>query len=270
MDRAGAAPPRPLRRCSPRCDWHRIEERGLRRPRGQRPAPGGGQRGCAASRCSRSWACTCATSAGSWWPSTTPRFDPIWRECGRLGIPVAIHSGDPEAFFTPTDRHNERLRGAVDEPRLELPRPGLPRAAGAAGGAGPGDRPPPAHHVRGAARGRLAGEPRLRLRSCSPGTPTCTSSSGARQAELGRQPRRARQLLHRTPGPHPVRHRLLARAAACTPTTSAGWRPPTNTSRTLNHPEQGRWRIYGVELPDAVLEKIYHRNAERILGLTPR
>ena len=38
----------------------------------------------------------------------------------------------------------------------------------------------------------------------------------------------------------------------------------------FNHPEQGRWHIYGVELPDAVLEKIYHRNADRILRLTPR
>ena len=37
-----------------------------------------------------------------------PRLDPIWEECGRLGIPVAIHSTEPEAFFTPTDRYNER------------------------------------------------------------------------------------------------------------------------------------------------------------------
>ena len=36
------------------------------------------------------------------------RIDPVWEECGRLGIPVAIHSTDPEAFFTPTDKHNER------------------------------------------------------------------------------------------------------------------------------------------------------------------
>jgi hypothetical protein len=30
-------------------------------------------------------------------------------------------------------------------------------------------------------------------------------------------------------------------------------------------PPQGRWRIYGLYLPDDVLEKIYHKNAERIL-----
>src|SRR5580704_9413372 len=36
-----------------------------------------------------------------------PRLDPVWRECGRLGIPVFIHTGDPEAFFHPTDARNE-------------------------------------------------------------------------------------------------------------------------------------------------------------------
>jgi len=36
-----------------------------------------------------------------------PRLDPIWEECGRLGIPVSIHSTDPEAFFRPVDNTNE-------------------------------------------------------------------------------------------------------------------------------------------------------------------
>ncbi len=31
-----------------------------------------------------------------------PRLDPIFDECGRLGIPVFIHTADPEAFF-PSD-----------------------------------------------------------------------------------------------------------------------------------------------------------------------
>ena len=32
-------------------------------------------------------------------------------------------------------------------------------------------------------------------------------------------------------------------------------------------PSQGRWQIYGLQLPDDVLEKVYHRNARRVLGL---
>jgi predicted TIM-barrel fold metal-dependent hydrolase len=45
-----------------------------------------------------------------------PRMDPVWEECGRLGIPVAIHSTDPEAFFTPTDAKNERYEELMHNP----------------------------------------------------------------------------------------------------------------------------------------------------------
>lgn len=31
-------------------------------------------------------------------------------------------------------------------------------------------------------------------------------------------------------------------------------------------PGQGRWKIYGMALPDSVLQKIYHLNAERIFA----
>ena len=31
-------------------------------------------------------------------------------------------------------------------------------------------------------------------------------------------------------------------------------------------PSQGRWKVYGLDLPDTVLEKIYHSNAEKLLA----
>ncbi len=37
------------------------------------------------------------------------RFDPMWEAAGALKMPVAIHTSDPEAFFLPIDRHNERF-----------------------------------------------------------------------------------------------------------------------------------------------------------------
>lgn len=45
-----------------------------------------------------------------------PRLDPVWEECGRLGIPVAIHSGDPEAFFRPINASNELYEDLIDHP----------------------------------------------------------------------------------------------------------------------------------------------------------
>jgi predicted TIM-barrel fold metal-dependent hydrolase len=32
-------------------------------------------------------------------------------------------------------------------------------------------------------------------------------------------------------------------------------------------PPQGRWKIYGLGLPEKILRKVYHQNAERVLGL---
>ncbi|MCP5112431.1 MAG: amidohydrolase family protein [bacterium] len=32
-------------------------------------------------------------------------------------------------------------------------------------------------------------------------------------------------------------------------------------------PPQGRWRIYGLGLPETILKKVYHDNAARLLGL---
>ena len=61
-----------------------------------------------------------------------PRIDPIWEECGRLGIPVSIHVSDPEAFFTPTDNHNERYEELMSKSQLELLRPAIPVKANAA------------------------------------------------------------------------------------------------------------------------------------------
>jgi len=45
-----------------------------------------------------------------------PRIDPVWEECGRLNIPVAIHVTDPEAFFHPTDKYNERYEKLMSNP----------------------------------------------------------------------------------------------------------------------------------------------------------
>jgi len=33
-------------------------------------------------------------------------------------------------------------------------------------------------------------------------------------------------------------------------------------------PPQGRWRIYGINMPDQVLRKVYNENAARLLHIT--
>jgi hypothetical protein len=33
-------------------------------------------------------------------------------------------------------------------------------------------------------------------------------------------------------------------------------------------PPQGRWRIYGIDLPEGILQKVYSGNAARLLRVT--
>ncbi len=44
------------------------------------------------------------------------RFDLMWEACGSLKMPVAIHVSDPEAFFLPIDRFNERFEELNNHP----------------------------------------------------------------------------------------------------------------------------------------------------------
>jgi hypothetical protein len=46
------------------------------------------------------------------------RFDTMWETCRSLGMPVAIHVSDPEAFFLPIDRFNERFEELNNHPEL--------------------------------------------------------------------------------------------------------------------------------------------------------
>jgi predicted TIM-barrel fold metal-dependent hydrolase len=45
---------------------------------------------------------------GSRLPVDDPELDPIWETCARLNVPVLIHIAEPAAFFDPLDYKNER------------------------------------------------------------------------------------------------------------------------------------------------------------------
>jgi uncharacterized protein len=86
---------------------------------------------------------------------------------------------------------------------------------------------------------------------------------GARQAELGRQPRRAREFF--------LRYQDRIMFGTDNGMDEEMYRNHFRWLETADeyfdywgYPGQGRWKIYGMELPDSVLEKVYHRNAERL------
>jgi uncharacterized protein len=193
-----------------------------------------------------------------------PRIDPVWEECGRLGIPVAIHSTDPEAFFTPTDKYNERYEELMRNPSWSFYGPQFPSKQ---------QLLDERNHI-------IAKHPHTTFVALHVANwpenldavsgwlqkyPNMVVEFGAREAELGRQPRRARQFFM------DFQDRILFGTDS-----EPSEKMYANYFRWLetgdeyfdywDSPGQGRWKIYGMELPDAVLEKVYHANAERIFA----
>jgi len=192
------------------------------------------------------------------------RLDPVWEECGRLGIPVFLHVGDPEAFFHPIDAHNERYEELIEHPDWSFygsQFPTLPELM--------------------AQRDRMfAKHPRTQFVALHFGSwpenldfveqtlqkfPNVMIETGAREGELGRQPGRTRELFMKYPD------RIMFGTDE-----GAGEAMYQNYFRWLEtkdeyfpysqYPQQGRWMIYGLGLPDEVLENVYHGNAERLFA----
>jgi predicted TIM-barrel fold metal-dependent hydrolase len=197
-------------------------------------------------------------------PIDDPRLDPIWEECGRLGIPVAIHIADPEAFFHPIDGNNERYEELVEHPDWSFYGPQFPSLEELI-----------------AARDRMiAKHPKTSFVVLHVGNwpenldnieallrrfPNVQIEFGARQAELGRQPRRTYKLFL------DFQDRVMFGTdnsfEADLYQSYFRWLETADEYFDYyDAPAQGRWKIYGLELPDPVLEKIYHLNAEKLFS----
>jgi len=193
-----------------------------------------------------------------------PRLDPIWEECGRLGIPVSIHVSDPEAFFHPVDNTNERYEELTEHPDWSFYGPQFPTKDSVLAAR---DRMFAKHPHTTFVALHVANWPEnLDYVSHLLDTlPNVMVEFGAREAELGRQPRRAREFF--------IKYQDRIMFGTDNGVDEAMYRNHFRWLETADeyfdywgYPGQGRWKIYGMDLPDPVLEKIYHKNAERIFG----
>lgn len=204
------------------------------------------------------------------------RFDPMWETCGALKMPVAIHTSDPEAFFLPTDKFNERYEELSAHPDWSF-------------------------HGRDFPSNRELQEARNRVVERHPKTqfivlhvgdaedlrwvsewldryPNMNVEIGARIGELGRQPRLARKFFDK------YQDRILFGTDAIpngveTPQQIFGdllyeiyYRFLETEDEFFDYapapiPPQGRWKISGLGLPDSILKKVYHENAARLLEI---
>ena len=205
------------------------------------------------------------------------RFDPMWEACAAHKMPVAIHISDPEAFFLPIDRYNERFEELNAHPDWSFH-----------------GRDFPTTKQLFEARNRvLARHPKTTfvtlhvgnkaedlgfVGECLDRYPNMHVEIGARVGELGRQPRASRRFFDR------YQDRVLFGTDAVphgvqTPQQIFGealyeiyYRFLETEDEYFDYapapvPPQGRWRIYGIGLPDPILRKVYNQNAARVLGI---
>ncbi len=203
--------------------------------------------------------------AGRLVPVDDPRLDPLWETAGELGLPVVLHVADPVAFFDPLDETNERWEELHAHPDWHFPSPPYPPFLTIVGSlANLVERHPHTNFI-GAHVGCYAEDLAWvgsRLDRC----PNFFVDIAARLGELGRQPYAARRffiehadriLFGSDMGPDPDAYRVIYRFL------ETGDEYFNYNAGPL--PQQGRWHVCGVHLPEDVLEKIYFRNAERIL-----
>ena len=199
-------------------------------------------------------------------PVDDPRIDPIWAKCGELGIPVMIHVSDPKAFFTPLDKYNERYDELGAHPDWSFY----------------GDEFPSKEEILAQRNRVFAKHPNTIFIGAHMGNlpeelhtvakwldvyPNFYVDIDARISELGRQPYTARKFL--------IQYQDRVLFGTDTPPNAESYRIYYRFLETDDeyidpaggHHLQGRWMIYGVHLPDEVLEKIYNKNALKILGM---
>lgn len=207
-----------------------------------------------------------------------PRFDPMWDACGQLGIPVAIHVSDPVAFFTPTDRFNERYEELNAHPEWSFYDHDFPSNAEILEARNRVFARHPKTQFIALHVGNFA-EDLENVSQCLDRYPNMSVDIAARIGELGRQPRNARRFFDK------YQDRILFGTDATpnvkdVPQQTYGAKLYQIYFRFLETddeyfdyapaktPPQGRWRIYGIELPDVILQKVYSGNAARLLGVT--
>lgn len=205
------------------------------------------------------------------------RFDPMWEVCGALGLPVLIHVSDPEAFFDPIDRFNERYEELSNHPDWSFH----------------GRDFPPDRELQEARNRILARHPKTNFVVAHVGNnaenlaavstwmdryPNMHTEIGARIGELGRQPRAARKFIERYQdrvlfGTDAVPHGVeTPQQIFCAELYEIYYRFLETEDEYFDYapapvPPQGRWRIYGLGLPPEILRKMYYQNAERLLGI---
>ncbi|MBL8951204.1 MAG: amidohydrolase family protein [Myxococcaceae bacterium] len=215
-----------------------------------------------------------------------PSLDALFEKAGALQLPVAMHTGDPKAFWLPVTPENERYEELTVHPDWALHGKAVPSFDALLAQFERRVARHPRTTFIGLHFGNDAEDPAA-VDAMLERNPNLFVDTAARVPELGRAPsaklreifvRRQDRIVFGTDlaaGDHPGQlvlgspGRQLPTPAEVSRFWSATWRFFETNDRAFAHPTpiQGAWAIDGIGLPPEVLRKIYRDNAARLLGL---
>jgi len=204
---------------------------------------------------------------GSRLPIDDPELDVVWETAARLGVPVFVHTADPAEFFEPLDFTNERwLEMALHERRRFFDR----------------SRFPSFDQLMAERDRMIAKHPETtwilahmswwandlgRLGELFDRHPNVYGEVGAILYDLGRQPRFARDFFVE------YQDRILFGKDSFQPDEYPYYFRVFETADEYfdyYRDYHAFWKLYGMDLPDDVLRKVYYENALRIIPEMPR
>ena len=190
-----------------------------------------------------------------------PRLDPIWAKCGALGIPVLIHSGEPNSFWNPKDKYNERWLELKQEPgRYRSP-----------------DKYPSFDSIMSEQHHVFRKHPETKFIDAHLGwygndleklgklfdeMPNVYTELGAVLAELGRQPKTARAFM--------IKYQdrvMMGKDTYKKEEYYTYFRVLETDDEYFDYyrKRHAHWKMYGLSLPDSVLKKVYYKNALNVI-----
>jgi predicted TIM-barrel fold metal-dependent hydrolase len=195
-----------------------------------------------------------------------PVLNPIWEACARLRLPVFIHTADPQSFYQPLDYTNERW--------LEMSL--IPGRAISA------DQHPNFEELMKERDNLFRNNPKTtfvtahmgwhahdlgRLGKMLDEMPNLYTEVGAVLYDIGRQPRAAHDFFVK------YQDRILFGKDSFQPEEYPYyWRVFETKDDYFDYyrPYHAFWKLYGIDLPDSVLKKVYFQNALRITSRLPQ
>jgi predicted TIM-barrel fold metal-dependent hydrolase len=195
-----------------------------------------------------------------------PVLDPVWQAAARLKLPVFIHTADPQEFFRELDLTNERWLEQALFPERRYPQDRYPSFEQLMAERDSLFRRHPKTTFVAAHLGWHAND-LGRLGKMFDEMPNVLGEMGAVLYDIGRQPRAAHDFFVK------YQDRLLFGKDSFQPEEYPYyWRVLETRDDYFDYYRDYHafWKLYGIDLPDAVLKKVYYQNALRIMpGVSP-